>query len=460
MTKSLTIQCPQCSSEFPLSGDLLTSVRAEVSNKLTAKIKKQEEINTAESIRLQHHADQLANQKLEQQKLIQHAVQEQVAQREAKLAEEKNRLHTVQQKIDTAKSTLKAQIEQGAQALLKTKEQELRKEESQKAKNLAAIEIANANRELLEKDKALKLAQEKELEFISQKRQLDQERQAFQLKVARTVEEQRLQIQKETLQQADQESQLKIAEKDKTILDLQNKLKDAARQAEQGSQQHQGEVFEREFENSLLHAFPTDKVAPVPTGTTGADIALFVANRQGQTLGQILFENKRTKAFSKLWIAKLRKDMQIAKADLGVIVTQALPDSIQSFGQIEGIWICDYSSALPLIATLRSMITEVSLARGVKEGAKEKSEMLYEYITGNEFRQRVELIAKGFTTLQAELNKERNYMMKQWAKRETQMHQVLDNLTGMTGQMQALTQSNSLNLLLEDDVDENDTVSS
>ena len=64
----------------------------------------------------------------------------------------------------------------------------------------------------------------------------------------RAIDEERVKIRESAQKEADDQSRLKIAEKDKTITDLQVKLQVALRQAEQGSQQLQGEIQELELE--------------------------------------------------------------------------------------------------------------------------------------------------------------------------------------------------------------------
>ena len=54
-----------------------------------------------------------------------------------------------------------------------------------------------------------------------------------------------------------------------------------------------------------------------------------------------------------------------------------------------------------------------------------KTEMVYQYLTGPRFRQRVEAIVEAFSTMQEDLDKERKTIMKQWAKREEQIERVM-----------------------------------
>jgi hypothetical protein len=202
------------------------------------------------------------------------------------------------------------------------------------------------------------------------------------------------------------------------ISDLRKKLEEAQRRAEQGSQQTQGEVLELDFERRLRDAFPLDQITEVSKGTRGADISHEVRSKTGRTCGIILYENKRTKNWSDGWISKLREDMLEKKADLGVIVTEALPPNTDVFCSKDEIWITDPKTAIPLAHVLRCLLQEVAIARGHREGAKQKMEVLYEYLTGNEFRQRVGSVIDAFKAMHTDLQAEKHALTKHWSKRE------------------------------------------
>jgi hypothetical protein len=57
--------------------------------------------------------------------------------------------------------------------------------------------------------------------------------------------------------------------------------------------------------------------------------------------------------------------------------------------------------------------------------------MLYDYLTGNEFRMQVEAIVEGFTQMQTELESEKRSMQGIWKKREKQIQKVLLNTNFM-----------------------------
>jgi len=208
--------------------------------------------------------------------------------------------------------------------------------------------------------------------------------------------------------------------------------------AEQGSQQLQGEVQELELENLLSLKFPYDTIEPVDKGEFGGDVLQRVAGSGGQPSGTILWESKRTKNWSDGWLVKLRGDQRTAKAEIAVIVSQALPKGVETFDLIDGVWVTHPRAALPVAAILRQSLMEVALARQSSEGQQTKTEMVYQYLTGSRFRQRVEAIVEAFSTMQEDLDKERRVIMRQWAKRDAQIERVMNATVGMYGDLQGI----------------------
>lgn len=229
-----------------------------------------------------------------------------------------------------------------------------------------------------------------------------------------------------------------MLEKEQTIAAMQKQIEDLKRRAEQGSQQLQGEVQELELENLLRMKFPFDAIEPVPKGEFGGDVLHRVIGSGGQIGGTLLWEFKRTKNWSDAWLVKLRDDQRAAKAEVAVIVSHTLPKGVETFELIEGVWVTHPRAALPVAMILRQSLLEIALARQSSEGQQSKTEMVYQYLTGPRFRQRVEAIVEAFSTMQEDLDKERKAIMKQWAKREEQIERVMSATVGMYGDLQGI----------------------
>ncbi len=262
--------------------------------------------------------------------------------------------------------------------------------------------------------------------------------QTFELEKMRQIEEAKKGLKEEAEKKAAESQRYIMAEKDKTISDATKTIKDLMRQVEQGSQQTQGEVLELELEDLLKAEFPHDKVLPVPPGVAGADVIQEVFDRSGRLCGRIAWETKKTKAWYESWIQKLKDDQRAIKADLAVIVSAVLPENVKGFVFRDGVWICDIKLIIALATALRMNLESVTREKALSVGKNERMEGLYGYLTGVEFKQRVEAIVEAFSSMDASLKKERIAYEKIWAEREKQIKKVINNTVGMYGDLSGL----------------------
>lgn len=361
----------------------------------------------------------------------------QVAKREAVLQAQKADLTRKQESID----------QQVAEKLAAEKSR-IAEEEAKKARLLLqndltakAKELSDLQEVLKERDTKLAEAQKAQAGLIRKERELDDAKREFELTVEKAVQESLTAVREKAKLEAEGALKLKVAEKEEQIASMQRQIEELKRKAEQGSQQLQGEVLEMEIEALLKASFPRDTIEPVPKGKHGGDLVHRVAGPAGQACGTILWESKRTKNWSDGWLVKLREDQREAKADVALMISQALPKGIETFGQIDGVWIADFRCAVPVAMALRHSLIEIAMARKSGEGQQTKMEMIYEYLTGPRFRLRVEAIVEKFSAMQDDLNKERAWMMRQWAKREEQLRGVLGSTVGMYGDLQGIAGS-------------------
>jgi hypothetical protein len=238
--------------------------------------------------------------------------------------------------------------------------------------------------------------------------------------------------------EAEDELNLKVAEGQKKIASMQKTIEELKRKAEQGSQQLQGEVQEMELEALLRAKFSRDTIEPVPKGEHGGDVPHRVISPLGQLCGTILWESKRTKNWSDGWLAKLRDDQRTAKAEIAVIISQALPKGSGTFELIDGVWVTHPQAAIPVAVALRYTLIETAMARQASEGQQTKTELLYQYLTGPRFRHRVQAIVEAFVSMKEDLHREKRAIVKQWAKREEQIERVMQSTVGMYGDLQGI----------------------
>lgn len=318
-------------------------------------------------------------------------------------------------------------------------------EEARKAKLVMATDLDQKAKEITDlkdvleqRDKKLADAQKVQAEFLRKQRELDDAKRELDLTIEKRVQGGLGVAREQAKKEAEEALRLKVAEKEQTITSMQQQIEELKRRAEQGSQQLQGEVQELELEKLLSGEFPHDTILPVPKGEHGGDVLQRVVGQVGQICGAILWESKRTKNWSDGWLVKLRQDQRVAKAEVAIIVSQVLPKGMETFGLVDGVWITHPRAALPVAVTLRHSLIEIMAARKASEGQQTKTEMVYEYLTGPRFRLRVQAIVEAFSSMQGDLDKEKKAITKQWAKREEQIHRVMQATVGMYGDLQGI----------------------
>jgi len=329
------------------------------------------------------------------------------------------------------------------EALKQEIEEEVKKEtEVRVRKDLEekmAVEVKDLKKTLEEKDEKLTEFREQELKLREEKRKLEEAKKDLVLEVQRRVDEERKKAEESAFKRADEEHRLKDLEKEKVISDLKKALEDAQRKANQGSQQTQGEVLELDLEETLRNSFAQDLVEPVGKGIRGADIRQTVRSQSGVVCGVILWESKRTKDWHDDWVSKLKDDLRAEGANIPVIVSEVLPKESQNgMGIKEGVWVVSFALVLPLAALLRKNLLEVTYQKVVSADRGKKADMLYEYVTGHEFRQQLEALVEVYQEMQEEINTERKAFEKIWKTREFQVKRMLNSTANLCGSMQGL----------------------
>ena len=310
------------------------------------------------------------------------------------------------------------------------------------AEEKSLLEIKELKTSLEEKETRLSQMREEELKLRETKRKLEEREKDLELETQRKIDEERKKIEYETQKRADEQFRLKNMEKEKTISDLRKALDEAQRKANQGSQQTQGEILELDLENTLRNSFPNDQIEPVEKGIKGADIRQVVKSPRGTVCGIILWESKRTKAWTNEWLIKLKNDLRFEKADIPVIVSTVLPKEAENgFGLKDGVWIVSLSLVLPLAIMIRKNLLDVGYQRALSVNQGRKADLVYGFITGNEFRQQVESLVEVFKEMQDQLSREKIAFEKIWKSREGQIKRLISGTVNIYGGAQGLVGS-------------------
>ncbi|HEY7217895.1 MAG TPA: DUF2130 domain-containing protein [Candidatus Binatia bacterium] len=367
--------------------------------------------------------------------------EQRLSQKDADVTMREQALAERAQSLDKAKAALDQQIAQK----LQQERVRIAAEEQQKARLALGNDLEQKVKELnslqevlKQRDAKLAEAQRAQAELIRKQRELDDAKRELDLTVEKRVQSNLTSEREKAKKEAEEELKLKVMEKDQTITAMQKQIEDLKRRAEQGSQQLQGEVQELELEALLAAKFPRDTIQPVPKGEFGGDVLQRVIGPTNQICGTILWESKRTKNWSDGWLPKLREDQRAAKAEIAVIISQALPKDIETFGFVDGVWVADPKVALPVALSLRQTLIEVATVRQASQGQQSKMEMVYDYLTGPRFRQRIQAIVEAFSSMREDLDREKKAITRQWAKREEQIDRVMNATVGMYGDLQGI----------------------
>ncbi|WQT11485.1 DUF2130 domain-containing protein [Helicobacter pylori] len=407
--QTIPFKCPECQAPINVNEALYKQIEQENQNKFLAQQKEfEKEVN-------EKRAQYLSDFKNLEQK--EEALKERAKEQQAKFDE------AVKQASALALQDERAKIIEEARKNAFLEQQKglelLQKELDEKSKQVQELyqkeaEIERLKRENNEAESRLKAENEKKLN-----EKLDLERE----KIEKALHE------KNELKFKQQEEQLEM---------LRNELKNAQRKAELSSQQFQGEVQELAIEEFLRQKFPLDSVEEIKKGQRGGDCIQVVHTREFQNCGKIYYESKRTKEFQKAWVEKLKSDMREIGADVGVIVSEALPKEMERMGLFEGVWVCSFEEFKGLSAVLREGVIQVSLAKKSQENKGDKVDLLYHYLTSSEFSMQVNAIIEGFEQLRADLESEKRAMARIWKSREKQIDKVFEGTINMYGSIKGI----------------------
>jgi len=285
--------------------------------------------------------------------------------------------------------------------------------------------------------KELREAREHEVTLLRAKANLQEQAEKAELEARRKLEQERDQIRKTALQQFLEEHQLKDADKNKQLEDLRRQIEELKQKAEQGSQQLQGDVQEVELEKALRQHFQNDELRAVKAGARGADILHTVKSDEGKVCGTILWESKRVRNWSDGFIDKLLRDKSEAKADLGVLVIDALPPEIMHLGCVKGVLVTTFALAVCLAATLRVNLSLLGQTRFALSGREDQKSRIFEYFMSPQFHERMSTMADQLRTMQDDLRKEKAAITRAWSKREEQINLVMSGTASLAGALQA-----------------------
>lgn len=339
--------------------------------------------------------------------------------------------HQIEEKVLT---NINSKHRQEIEFTIKETKEKVKKQLDEKG----ALETADLKKELEEKTQKVDELRKQELKLREEKRRIEEKEKELELETQRKIDEEKKKIEEKVLKQESEKHRHEDQEKEKIIKDLKKSLDEAQRKAQIGSQQLQGEVLELDLEGILEDNFPDDVIKPVGKGVKGADVRQIVKSPQKRYIcGTILWETKRTKAWTDKWITKLKSDLRAEKANIPVIVTAVMPKEIKTgMGLKDGVWVTSFNLILPLAFLLRKNLLEVTREKVTAKYKDKKADILYQYITGHEFRQQVEALVEVYEEMQIQITKEKAAFEKIWKARQGQVERLLTSTAGVVGSIQ------------------------
>jgi len=401
------VSCPACETAFPVQAGLSHHLIEQYEDEYAAMLDKEREA-------LEQRVTQEQQRKLAKI----HA---------SELLALKEQLKDSQQ----AESQFKKQLEVASQKV------------AERVREEAAFELKSLKDEMLDKDKRLSAFRDAELTLRKEKKLVEQQKEELTLEVERKIDKERVQME----QKINATFSLKEAELKKKITDAQKANDELTRKLEQGSQQLQGEVLELELESLLGQSYPFDDIEPVRKGVRGADVIQRVKLRSGGLCGTIVWETKRAENWSNNWIPKLKEDMQREAGDIAVLVSTVFPANIDDvIVQHEGVWLVRPEVVSGLSAALRTVLIESQRQKSVSVGKNEQMEAMFDYVTSNQFAQRIRAVVENYESMRSDLEKEKAAMLRLWKKREMQIGRISDQMLAVCGELQGVS-SNSMPML-------------
>lgn len=398
MSNQNQIKCPNCGTSIDVQDILAHQLEDEIKQKYQAQLAKEKNKHAEEQTKLEQAKLAFEQKKKQENELFQERLEKQLRE-DRKAIEDK----------------VKRRLTEEQEEQFKSLQQELNeKSEQVKELNRSKAEIEKLKREKGElKEEAEAAAQKKLNELLLAEKD----------KIRRTEEE---------------KNELRFKELQKQLEDQKKLTEEMKRKQEQGSMQMQGEVQELAIEEWLSNHFPLDTIEEIKKGARGGDCIQIVNTRTRQNCGKIYYESKRTKDFQPSWIEKFKADMRDKGADIGVLVTEAMPNDFDRMGMKDGVWICTYEEFKALCAVLRETIIKLSSAISSQENKGDKMSMLYDFLTSNEFRMQIEAIVEGFSAMKTALESEKRSMQRIWKEREKQIDKVVTNTIDMYGSIKGI----------------------
>ncbi len=414
------IICPDCKIQIPVTEALSHQLEEKYKEEFNSKFKEIEE----------------DRRKLDEE---QRKLRENFEEEKRKLEElNSKQQESFEKKLKLSLEEKESELKEKSRQYLIEQREKLKEEAVMQAKELASLEMEDLKKQNLEAQERLQQSREQELKLREEKRALEQKEKEMELQMARKLDEEMSKMSEKIREEQTDKLRMQQMEYEKKLGDMQKALEDAQRKGLASSERFRGEVQELDLEDALRSNFMFDKITEVPKGINGADVIQEVFDNMGRSCGMIVWECKRTKSFNEEWVKKLKDDVIRTKGNIAIIVSQSLPEEITSFAWKDGVWVCNFSSYIELASVIRLNLMELKRVEKLNEGKGEKMAQVYNYLSSDEFRYKIQSIAETFITIREQLEQEKRAYTKHWSSREMQIKRLTEGTVSIVGDLQGL----------------------
>ncbi|MBC8213190.1 MAG: DUF2130 domain-containing protein [Candidatus Marinimicrobia bacterium] len=364
---------------------------------------------------------------------------------EAERKAEKDRISSLEKKLsdekdilDKQKEDIKASIESGIKKEMKSEREKVEAEVKKSLAKENSDQFSMMEKELKKKSEQVKDLNKSKAEIEKLKREKDELKSEAEAEAQKELTKVLIEEKKKIQKVEEDRNEMKVNELIMQLEDQKKLTEEMKKKQEQGSMKLQGEVQEVLIEKWLVAQFPLDTIEEIKAGAKGADCLQIVNTHSRHNCGMIYYESKRTKTFQPSWIEKFKADMRNKGAGIGVLVTESMPTGMDRAGQMNGVWVCNFEEFKALSKVLRESVIQVSNALVSQENKGGKMEMLYTFLSGNEFRMQIEAIVEGFSQMKNDLESEKRSMQRIWKQRDKQIEKVIHNTVDMYGSIKGI----------------------
>jgi len=105
---------------------------------------------------------------------------------------------------------------------------------------------------------------------------------------------------------------------------------------------------------------------------------------------------------------------------------------------VQDVMVCLPEYVIAVATMLRDKLLSIAKVETSLQGKDIKMEMLYKYLSSEEFSGKISMMVDVFSNLKSGIDSERRAMEKNWKKREKDLERATFAVTGMYGELESL----------------------